>query len=223
MGEFRETTEHRSAAPLSDRPSPPETEDNARLAPSRQRARHRSPRRSAAVSSMSAAPRFSSRRCSFVVPGIGTIQGFRASSQASAIWAGVACFARRDPCRANRPAPDSPCRASGVKRGNDVAEVGAAELVSSSMAPVRKPLPSGLNGTKPMPSSSSVGRIPASGSRHHSEYSLCSAVTGCTAWARRIVCAPASERPKCLTLPCRIRSLTAPATSSIGTFGSTRC
>src|ERR1019366_1331859 len=31
------------------------------------------------------------------------------------------------------------------------------------------------------------------------------------------------DRPKCLTLPSRIRSFTAPATSSIGTFGSTRC
>ena len=80
-------------------------------------------------------------------------------------------------------------------------------------------MPSGLNGTKPMPSSSSVGRISASGSRHHSEYSLCSAVTGCTACARRIVSTPASDRPKCLTLPSRIRSFTAPATSSIGTFG----
>ena len=35
---------------------------------------------------------FSSRRCSFVVPGIGTIHGFWASSQASAICAGVACL-----------------------------------------------------------------------------------------------------------------------------------
>ena len=35
--------------------------------------------------------------------------------------------------------------------------------------------------------------------------------------------APASERPKCLTLPSRIRSFTAPATSSMGTSGSTRC
>ena len=59
----------------------------------------------------------------------------------------------------------------------------------------------------------------ASGSRYHSEYSLWSAVTGWTACARRIVCAPASDRPKCLTLPSWIRSLTAPATSSIGTFG----
>ena len=35
---------------------------------------------------------FSSRRASFVVPGIGTIHGFWASSQASAICAGVAFF-----------------------------------------------------------------------------------------------------------------------------------
>jgi len=41
---------------------------------------------------MSAAAMFSSRRASFVVPGMGTIQGFWASSQASAICAGVAFF-----------------------------------------------------------------------------------------------------------------------------------
>ena len=35
---------------------------------------------------------FSSSRCSFVVPGIGTIHGFWASSHASAICAGVAFF-----------------------------------------------------------------------------------------------------------------------------------
>ena len=35
---------------------------------------------------------FSSSRRSFVVPGIGTIQGFCASSHASAICAGVAFF-----------------------------------------------------------------------------------------------------------------------------------
>ncbi len=62
-----------------------------------------------------------------------------------------------------------------------------------------------------------------SGFRYQSEYSLWSAVTGCTACARRIVCAPASDRPKCLTLPSAMRSFTAPATSSIGTSGSTRC
>ena len=56
-----------------------------------------------------------------------------------------------------------------------------------------------------------------------SEYSLCTAVRGCTACARRIVRAPASDRPKCFTLPCSINLLTVPATSSIGTLGSTRC
>jgi hypothetical protein len=39
--------------------------------------------------------------------------------------------------------------------------------------------------------------ISSSGSLHQSEYSLWSAVTGCTAWGRRIVCTPASESPKC--------------------------
>ena len=62
-------------------------------------------------------------------------------------------------------------------------------------------MPSGLNGTKPIPSSSSVGSTSVSGSLHQSEYSLCTAVTGWTACARRMVFAPASERPKCLTLP----------------------
>ena len=165
---------------------------------------------------------FSSSRCSFVVPGIGTIHGFCASSQASAICAGVAPFRS-----ATRPSRSTNAwfalRASGVKRGTVLRKSVLSNVVFSSILPVRKPLPSGLNGTKPMPSSSSVGRISSSGSRHHSEYSLCRAVTGWTAWARRIVCAPASERPKCLTLPASIRSLTAPATSSIGTFGSTRC
>ena len=49
-------------------------------------------RRSSAVSAMATAPMFSSRRAGFVVPGMGTIHGFWASSHASAICAGVACF-----------------------------------------------------------------------------------------------------------------------------------
>ena len=81
-------------------------------------------------------------------------------------------------------------RASGVKRGTILRKSLLWNLVFSSMAPVRKPLPRGLNGTKPIPSSSSVANILASGSRHQSEYSLCRAVTGCTEQARRIVCAP---------------------------------
>src|ERR1700746_1212259 len=42
-------------------------------------------RRSSGVSSSVTAPMFSSKRCSLVVPGIGTIQDFWASNQASAI------------------------------------------------------------------------------------------------------------------------------------------
>src|SRR5207244_2552287 len=55
--------------------------------------------------------------------------------------------------------------------------------VFSSIVPVRNPLPRGLNGTNPMPSSSSAGSTSCSGSRHQSEYSLCSAATGWTACA----------------------------------------
>jgi hypothetical protein len=58
-----------------------------------------------------------------------------------------------------------------------------------------------------------------SGSRSISEYSVCTAVTCCTACARRIVCGLASDKPKCSTLPCWMRSLTVPATSSIGHIG----
>jgi hypothetical protein len=114
-------------------------------------------------------------------------------------------------------------RASGVKRGIALRKSVASNFVASLIAPVRNPLPSGLNGTNPMPSSSSVGMTSASGALHHSEYSLWTAATGCTVCARRIVFAPASERPKCLTLPCWISSLTAPVMSSTGTSGSTRC
>ena len=95
--------------------------------------------------------------------------------------------------------------------------------VVASTVPVRNPVPSGLNGTKPMPSSASVGRTSCSGARNHSEYSLCSAVTGWTACARRMVRGDPSDRPKWPTLPSAISSRTAPATSSIGTSGSTRC
>lgn len=95
--------------------------------------------------------------------------------------------------------------------------------VDASIVPVRNPLPSGLNGTKPMPRATHVGSTSGSGSRVHSEYSLCTAVTGCTAWARRMVCALASESPKQRTLPSWTSSPTVPATSSIGTSGSTRC
>ena len=53
-----------------------------------------------------------------------------------------------------------------------------------------------------MPSSSRVGMVFVSGSRHHNEYSLWRAATGWTACARRIVRALASESPKVLDLAC---------------------
>ena len=127
------------------------------------------------MSSNRAAPRFSSSRCSFVVPGIGTIHGFCASSHASAICAGVACFRSANAFSQSTNARFA-FRFSAVKRGTTLRKSVGSNVVFSSIVPVRNPLPSGLNGTKPMPSSSSAGRTSSSGSRHHSEYSLCSAV-----------------------------------------------
>ena len=75
-----------------------------------------------------------------------------------------------------------------------------------------------------MPSSAQVASTPSSsGSRVHSEYSVCTAVTGWTAWARRIVSGAASEMPACRILPASTSSFSAPQVSSIGTFVSTRC
>jgi hypothetical protein len=53
---------------------------------------------------------------------------------------------------------------SSVKRGTTLRKSVASNVVVSSIFPVKKPLPSGLNGTKPMLSSSSVGRISRSAS-----------------------------------------------------------
>ena len=114
-------------------------------------------------------------------------------------------------------------RASGVKRGTMVRKSVLSNVVFASIFPVRKPFPSGLKGTKPIPSSSSVGstsvfglpppeRVLALDRRHRLDRVRA---------ADRL--RAASERPKCLTLPSRIRSFTVPATSSIGTSGSTRC
>ncbi len=70
---------------------------------------------------------FSSSRCSLVVPGIGTIHGFCASSQASAIWAGVAFF-----CSANlaKQIHQRLVRFPVLRRKarDDVAEIGLVEL-----------------------------------------------------------------------------------------------
>jgi len=114
---------------------------------------------------------FSSMRPSFVVPGIGTIHGFWASSQASAICAGVASF-RSAISRSRSTRVWFALRASGVKRGTMVRKSELSNVVVSSIFPVRKLFPRGLNGTNPIPSSSRVGSSSSSGRRHHSEYSL---------------------------------------------------
>ncbi len=72
-------------------------------------------------------------------------------------------------------------RFSAEKRASMLRTSPCAKVVCSSIAPVRKPTPSGLHGTKPMPSSWHVGMTSASGPRHSIEYSFCTAVTGSTA------------------------------------------
>ena len=124
-----------------------------------------------------------------MVPGIGTIHGFWASSHASAICAGVAPF-RSPIVRSRSTRAWFALRASGVNRGSEDRMSSLSNVVSSLIFPVRNPLPRGLKGTKPIPSSSSVGNTSASGPLVHNEYSLCTAATGWTAWARRIVPPP---------------------------------
>ena len=132
---------------------------------------------SSGASSKDAAPRFSSRRCSLVGPGIGTIHGFWDSSQARAVCAGVACLLAAILVTRSTSALFT-FRFSGVKRGTVFRKSEVSNVVDSSIFPVRNPLPSGLKGTNPIPSSSIVGGISASGSLHYSEYSLWRAVTG---------------------------------------------
>ena len=64
-------------------------------------------------------------------------------------------------------------RASAANRGELLRKSFGSSGVAGSIFPVRNPAPSGLNGTKPIPSSSHVASTPlCSGSRVQSEYSL---------------------------------------------------
>jgi hypothetical protein len=97
-----------------------------------------------------AAPMFSSSRCSLVVPGMGTIQGFWARSHAKATCAGVAFFrAAISPSKST--SAWFALRASADKRGTMLRKSVLSKVVFSSILPVRKPLPSGLKGTKRSP------------------------------------------------------------------------
>ena len=77
------------------------------------------------------------------MPGIGTIHGFCASSQASAICAGVAFFCLP---MAVEQIDEGLVGLAGLGREarQRAAEVVLSKLVLSSILPVRKPLPSGL-------------------------------------------------------------------------------
>jgi hypothetical protein len=121
------------------------------------------------------------------------------AARPSAICAGVAFFCRERADRIHQSLVRLAILRSEAR--HVLRKSVLSNFVSASILPVKNPLPSGLNGTKPIPSSSSVGITVSSGSRQNSEYSLCSAATGCTAWARRIVFALASDIPKCFTLP----------------------
>ncbi len=91
-----------------------------------------------------------------MVPGIGTIHGFWASSHASAICAGVAFFRSANFVSHSTNARFA-FRFSGVKRGTMLRKSPLSNVVFSSIFPVRNPLPSGLKGTNPIPNSSSAG------------------------------------------------------------------
>ena len=67
---------------------------------------------------------------------------------------GVAFFRAAIARRAARPAPGSPCGSRPRSAGTVLRKSVLSKVVVSSILPVRKPLPSGLNGTNPMPSSS---------------------------------------------------------------------
>ena len=104
-----------------------------------------------------------------------------------------------------------------------VAAVGRDEIVALAERAGEEAAPERANrGRAPMPSSRSVGRISASTSRVHSEYSVSIAVSGWVLWARRMVFGPASHRPRWRTLPCSTSRAMAPTVSSIGTVGSMR-
>ncbi len=126
-----------------------------------------------------------------MVPGIGAMSSPWASNQASATCADVASSLGGDGLDLVDDA-EVLSKLLG-KRGLLLRQSSSAQLLGERIVPVRKPCPSGEYGTKPMPSSRSSGSSSASGSRVHREYSVCSAASGCTAWARRIVSGPASE------------------------------
>jgi hypothetical protein len=92
--------------------------------------------------------------------------GFWANNQASATWAGEA-FLRSAQVLTNTSAMLAG-NASGAKRGTAARKSRCSKWLVAVTVPARKPMPSGLPGTKPIPSSSQSVRTSASGPRHAS-------------------------------------------------------
>ena len=107
-----------------------------------------------------------------VVPGIGTIHGFWASSQARAIFSSRCCLLSF--CDFAQQINQRLIRFSSFlgKARDDVAEIGTVELRIFVDLAREEALPQGLNGTNRISSSSRAGNSSTSGRLHHSEYSL---------------------------------------------------
>src|SRR5215213_5458202 len=84
-----------------------------------------------------------------VVPGIGTIVGCWARTQASATWAWVASRRAATPAMTSTRAWLA-ARASSVNRGRLFRRSPSGKRVVESIVPVRKPLQSGQNGNRAM-------------------------------------------------------------------------
>ena len=177
---------------------------------------------SAALKEIDAAATFSSRWATFVVPGIGTIQGFRADNQASASWAGVAFLRRAQVCTSLHQ------RHVGRQRIGREARDGGAEIILAEARP-------GADGAG---EEAHAQRAPADeadaqflAQRKHLRFR--------TAPQHRILVLDRRHRVHGMRAADRLQpgfgqavmthlalgdqSFMVPATSSMGTFGSTRC
>ena len=178
--------------------------------------------RSSGVSTTSAAPMFSSRRCRFVVPGIGTIHGCWASSQASATCAGVASF--RSPIAAEQIDHGlvrlARLRREPRKQGSEIAalegrglihlprEESLAERAVRARTRCRAPRALAAPPLRGLSSTTSTRSGPRRRAAPHARGGSSRRRFG---------------QPEMLDLALADQVRTAPATSSIGTAGSTRC
>ena len=101
------------------------------------------------------------------------------------------CRRRSRTLAASRPAGSAGCPPGSRRR----------KRWPGASAPVRKPRPSTPKATTRTPLSPHHGITSLSGSRVHSENSLCSALTGCVAWARASSSTVHSDMPRRRTLP----------------------